>query len=136
MIELLLVTLALLQSPHPCDLPDVTGPITVFTTTVLKVQFCQKQDATIDAVTVYDNGAATNLTTLTTKFPTPNATGLILYEIVVGQLPIGTHNLQLSNWNKDQLGVAMESGRSNPLDLLAVVRKAPPEVPSVKRVGG
>jgi hypothetical protein len=122
------------QTVHPCD---ETAPTTgkVATNTSLYAYFCQAQTAGIDAVTVYRNGTPTNLTNLELPNATPNAAGLVQYRVLIGSLPAGSHQIELSNWNKNTItGASQEGPRSSPFTLTVATPNPAPTAPTRLRV--
>lgn len=118
---------------HPCD-QSVPSNGSTSSLTTLYAEFCQPQTDNIDAVTVYRNNAATNLTTLDLRTPTPNAAGLMLYRVLIGTVPVGTHSFEISAWNKTLEGVAQESPRSSPFTLTVAAPILAPIAPTRLRV--
>jgi hypothetical protein len=122
------------QTVHPCD-ESVFAAGKVPTNTPLYTYFCQVQSFGVDAVTVYRNGAATNLTNLELTFPTPNTAGLVQYRVLIGALPAGSHTIEVSNWNKNSItGVAQEGPRSLPFMLTVATPNPAPAAPKIMRV--
>ena len=124
----LLLAVTVSAQTHPCDQATPTSG-TATAGTPLYVYFCQQLAAKIDAVTVYKNSVATNLTTLELLTPTANAGGHVQYRVLVGAQTAGSYSIELSNWNKNSSGVAQEGAKSAPFPLSVAGPVLPPPAP-------
>lgn len=132
LILLLLPFSAYAQTYDPCATQPTTGK--VLAGTVIKARWAQAPADGMEAVTVYQNGVATKLTTLTQIAPA-GACGLAGYEVTLGPIAQGVHTFELTAWNRSILDdVAQESPRSDPF-VLTVVAPNRPTAPSNVRVG-
>ena len=139
----LLGTLAMLASAatpaaaqtHPCD-QAAPATVTIVSGAPHKVQFCAKSTDNVEALLGVVDAQPFDLVPIVAKTPTPNATGLTLYESgAFVQVPKGQHTLTLRLYNKNQLTGQMQLGdTSPPFGFIAVDDTPPAAAPKLMNV--
>jgi hypothetical protein len=120
---------------HPCD-QAASATVLIQSGAPHKVQFCAKATDNVEALLGLVDSQPFDLVPITSKTPTPSATGLTLYESgPFVQVPKGQHTLTLRLYNKNAFTGQLQLGAvSLPFAFSADDDTPPAEAPKILNI--